>query len=34
MHSNKLIKKLNEDIIKGRKELEETDNYIVKYLPF
>ncbi len=34
MHSNKLMKNLNEELIKNKKELDETENYIAKYLPF
>ena len=34
MHTNKLIKNLNEELIKSKKDIEETDNYLAKYHPF
>jgi predicted RNase H-like nuclease (RuvC/YqgF family) len=34
MHTNKLMKNLNEELIKQRKETEDTENYLVKYHPF
>ncbi len=34
MHSNKIMKNLNEELIKQKKDSDDIENYLVKYHPF